>query len=324
MQLIRYVSDDSHVSFDAVSEFERAIIKSNKNGIHVKLNNKYISAIIYYLFKAINKININDLLLPLLKMPCNVFNDDYFIILMWLDAKPCFPYFLSEGGKYLYIFDVWPNNYEKLVEYANKLNIKKIFVSKAQAVEKLNQYNTKCQFFWIPEGINMEEYRFEGYSEKDIDVLQIGRRYELYHNAVVEHLSRKKIKYYYEKSRGVNIFPTRKSFIGGMARTKISICFPANITHPERAKGIETMTLRYLQSIASKCLILGHAPSEMVKIFGYNPVVEVDMGSPGNQVESILRNYEDYIPLIEKNYRAVYNYTWEHRWEQIMRLIRSQ
>jgi hypothetical protein len=84
------------------------------------------------------------------------------------------------------------------------------------------------------------------------------------------------------------------------------------------------MTMRYLQSIASKCLVVGHAPKEMVTVFGYNPVVEIDMRSPERQVLELLKHFDDYIPLIEKNYAIlVEEHTWRKRWQQIAETIFS-
>jgi spore maturation protein CgeB len=95
------------------------------------------------------------------------------------------------------------------------------------------------------------------------------------------------------------------------------------MTHPERAENIETMTVRYLQSMASKCLILGKAPEEMIDLFGYNPVIEVDMNEPVKQIIDLLNHFEEYIPLIEKNYSVVIKqHTWQNRWEKIQDIIK--
>ena len=82
------------------------------------------------------------------------------------------------------------------------------------------------------------------------------------------------------------------------------------------------MTIRYLQSMAAKCLILGHAPKEMIDLFGYNPVVEIEMSDPVGQLQSLLNSFSDYIPLIEKNFNKVASeHTWPHRWQQISSIL---
>jgi hypothetical protein len=178
---------------------------------------------------------------------------------------------------------------------------------------------------WIPEGVDISVYKQFTYNQRDIDVLQIGRKYDWYHEQILPFFNESNKVYLYEKTKGAIIFPTREEFINGLARAKISVCFPSNITHPERAGKTETMTNRYLQSMASKCLIVGHAPQEMIELFGYNPVIEIDRDSPGEQLTAILDHYSDYIPLIEKNYEMVSKYhTWKNRWELIKILISNK
>ena len=109
-----------------------------------------------------------------------------------------------------------------------------------------------------------------------------------------------------------------------MAKSKISICVPSSITHPDRSGNIETMTVRYLQSMVSKCLILGRAPKEMITLFGYNPVIEIDSEDPEGQIISIINNYSNYFGLIEKNYQTVLEkHTWNKRWAEIKLLIKE-
>ena len=70
--------------------------------------------------------------------------------------------------------------------------------------------------------------------------------------------------------------------------------------------------------MVSKCLVVGHAPREMVDLFGYDPVVEADMDNPAEQLVSVLDNFEAYIPLIEMNYRSIVeDHTWTKRWQVI-------
>ena len=169
-----------------------------------------------------------------------------------------------------------------------------------------------------------DKYQYNAYADKDIDVLELGRKYDVYHNNIVEALEEDTRVHLYEKTKGTRIFATVEDLIDGYARTKIAICVPSNITHPDRAGDIETMTIRYLQSMVSKCLVVGHAPKEMVKLFGYNPVVEIDMEDPVGQIRSILDNFSDYIPLIEKNYtETLANHTWSKRWQQIAEIMQS-
>ena len=55
-------------------------------------------------------------------------------------------------------------------------------------------------------------------------------------------------------------------------------------------------------------------PEEMKYLFDYKPIVEINMDDPVGQINSILNNFELYIPLIEKNYKHVKeHHTWKER-----------
>ncbi|MES2411906.1 MAG: hypothetical protein V4535_10735, partial [Bacteroidota bacterium] len=158
------------------------------------------------------------------------------------------------------------------------------------------------------------------YHKRTTDVLQLGRKWNEYHDKIkaIEN----NLVYQYEKQPGQIIFKTREDFLEGLANSKISICVPSDITHPERTGKISTLTNRYLQSMASRCLILGKLPYDMQYLFDYNPIVEIDDENPVAQINSILENYNSYIPLIEKNYETVAKYhNWNARITQMENFI---
>jgi hypothetical protein len=320
MKLILDSKPQKHVSLDTVAEFEHTILANNSIVEATIQSNWFIPKISFLTWWKINKhsgwkqstqSNFRN----------NIFfakNSHFFSILMGMNFEKCFPYFLLSSQKSIYLFDAWPNQHALIKRFVDYSNLSHVFISSSQAAETLQSISGKSIFYWVPEGINPESYRQYTYENKDIDVLSMGRRYDEYHELIVTVLEMNGKTYFYEKSKGVIIFPTRESFIEGLARTKISICFPSSMTHPERSGNIETMTIRYLQSMVSKCLILGHAPKEMIDLFGYNPVVEIDMQDSARQIISILDRFEEYIPLIERNFNLVIEeHTWHRRWQKI-------
>jgi hypothetical protein len=219
------------------------------------------------------------------------------------------------------MFDAWPQYYDQITAFAKSYKLDSLFISSRQVAESL-QNKLVCPVFWVAEGVDPTAYRYYDYEGKDIDVLEFGRYYQIYHNTIQDCLARAKKTHHYEQKKGEIIFRTRAAFVDGLARSRISVCVPSSITHPKRAGGIETMTVRYLQSMASKCLIIGKAPEEMLDLFGYNPVIEMDMRDPCGQLFEILDHYERFIPLIERNYlEALTNHTWDGRWQTIVDLI---
>ncbi|MDR1562143.1 MAG: hypothetical protein LBS54_03515 [Dysgonamonadaceae bacterium] len=315
-----HISRTFHVSHDVVEEFEKAILSDG--GIKgVKPGSQSWFRLVYYADKITRKVGIHliDILTRLFVLDSSDREDTYFSVLMGQDFIKLYPYvFLNRKKRYVYFFDAWTGDQSNFVDFIRRCRIDKVFVSSSQAASDLNKELGRPITTWIPEGIDVSVYRQAPYDQKDIDVIQIGRKYDKYHEQILPFLSGSNKVYLYEKTKGAVIFPDREEFINGLARVKISVCVPSNITHPERSGNIETMTNRYLQSMASKCLIVGHAPEEMIFLFGYNPVVEIDYDAPVGQLDTILNNYTDYIPLIEKNYDMVMKYhTWQQRWELI-------
>ena len=311
-ELVIYKGYSGHVAQDTVNEFQQAIIAdavdikatSNMTRVFGQVILKFIPGKLR-LFSLRRRRNVRD-----------------FCIIIGHEFQKCVLTFLNNDHNSLYVFDAWPAYQDRIENFVRAARVKNVFFSSRYATDLFAGKGLDCKMTWVPEAINMNNYRFENVSRKDIAVLAFGRRYDAYHEKIVGRLAENNIPYLYEKVKKEIVFPTRESFVDGLARTKISICVPSSITHPEKAGSISTMTIRYLQSMASKALIVGIMPEEMKGLFDYTPIIEIDMNDPAGQLLDILANYERYIPLIEKNYNYVrQHHTWEHRWEMIRGLI---
>lgn len=325
MELIRNRIIKYKVSSDTVNEFEQSILSDSQ----VKTANQtwgIFSKLSFLIWKILKRQDflVNHEMGSLFKT--KQLNDSFvFSVLMGPNFRQCLPYFFTAAQKNFYLFDAWPSQHEEIGRFVKLFGVDNVFVSSCQAAEMLQIKSDRTKFHWIPEGIRPEEYKQYPYERKDIDVLALGRKYDAYHELIVDYLENVHKTYLYEKTKGVIIFPTRKEFVDGLARSRISICVPSNITHPSRSGEIETMTIRYLQSMIAKCLIVGKAPKELLTLFGYNPVIEIDMNNPVRQLQSIFENFSNYIPLIENNFNAVINqHTWRHRWGKIKSICANE
>jgi hypothetical protein len=310
-----------HVSLDTVWEFEEAINQDSRVRL-VSSQDFLLSHVPNILWRALyrgmaaspgsrTKVPYDPASMP-----------DTFAVMMGRNFRKVMPRFLAPGRKSVYFFDAWPQNHEKIRLFADACQVDHLFVSSSQAAEMLGRMVKATKCHWVPEGLTPSNYYLAFTPPKDIDVLQLGRRYNKYHELIVGPLARSGTVYLYEKAVGAVVFPTRLDYVEGLARAKISICVPSSVTHPGRSGGIETMTVRYLQSMLSRCLIVGHAPAEMIQLFGYNPLIEIDYNDPAAQLQHLVAHIADYQPLIEKNYRAVReHHTWVSRWRQIVGII---
>lgn len=303
-----------HVANDVVEDFFLDIPEDDYNVIinHKSLYSSSLSFLFRYkplktLINSVVKKRRTE------NSSCNSFS-----ILMNQDDRNILPhYFLTNNEKYLYFFDAWPRNYNNILKIVDDYAIKKAFLSSGSSCNTLNKMQDKCEFVWIPEGINTNRYTALNLQDKDIDLICIGRKYEKLHDKIVAETLAEEISYIYQSGSEV-IYPAREDFVDALSRSKISICIPANLTHPEKTGGIETITNRYFQSMASKCIILGHAPKELIDIFGYNPVIEIDYSNPLAQIKEILSNLDDYEKLTERNFDEIHtNHKWSNRWANI-------
>ena len=214
-----------------------------------------------------------------------------------------------------WLFDAWPSTDNDLLEAVERYTLDKVFVTARQSAQRLNEKTEHDRFAWCPEPLVDLGFRSKPWSERTIDVLQFGRRYDSYHDSLVRDTG---AVYLYQGEKGTVVFPSTEQFVEGLASSKISVCFPSDITHPERAGDVSTMTQRYLQSMASGCLLLGTSPPEMIELMGYDPVVQADMDDPAGQIRSICADPGAYAPLIARNMQEVARHSVARRMESIL------
>lgn len=249
-----------------------------------------------------------------------------FVSMISGDFRLLIPYAFKTKLNFVYMYDVWPRFHRWIFPLLDFFNVYYVFFSSKQVLENFNQHysHIKCRALWLPEALCAQDYHFEAYDDKEIDVLEFGRMYDEYHHLITRPLRLNAKRHVYRKPGMDLLFPDKLSFSASLAAAKIVICVPSNITHPHRAEYISSMTLRYLQAMASKCLIIGILPSDMEELFGYNPIVEIEMDHAGNQILDVLARYEDYHALIERNYNHVVRYhQWQNRWQVIQEKIQE-
>ena len=147
----------------------------------------------------------------------------------------------------------------------------------------------ELNWHWLPEGLPTDQYRPRTWGEKSIDVLSFGRKFDKLYEILKEILPAAGVSYAYEPRPYEVLFPTQEEFLEGLGTARISVCFPSSVTHPQRSGHIETLTVRYLQSMASKCLIFGQSPAELRELFVYEQVVPVEWNDPVGQLPAIPR-----------------------------------
>jgi hypothetical protein len=214
-----------------------------------------------------------------------------------------------------YCYDCWPNRYDWWQRFFVRYRTKTAFFSARSAAVEFARRCPTMNSFWLPEATDPKEYIIgRNLSERTIHVLELGRRYESIHEQLRPFLKSHSYQHLYEPEKGALIFPTKSAMARGLSDSMISLCFPCSMTHPERSGDTETVTHRFFESLASRCLIVGHCPNELLNLFGYNPVVEVSPETCVKDIQYILEHIDDYQGFVDKNYSFLMERgTWDAR-----------
>jgi hypothetical protein len=237
-----------------------------------------------------------------------------FVAMMGYSEGRTFPF--SYGAEIVpYVFDCWPNEYGRWTAFFKRHKVRLAFFSARQSAEYFRHEIPAMRSVWLPEAVDPSAYHSaRPLADREVDVLELGRKYDLFHSQVVGGLAESGKVHLFERFPQARIYPTRQDLIDGLASSRISVCFPRSMTHPGYTEGVETVTHRYFESMASGCIILGHCPAELSDLFGYNPVVEVEWGNEAAQVEQILAKVESHQDQVHANYRRLLEVgTWRHR-----------
>jgi hypothetical protein len=249
----------------------------------------------------------------------------YFCPIMLLSEARLFPqcYFAET---IVYCFDCWPALWDRWERFFRRHRMRLAFFSARQSAEQFRRRVPEMESVWLPEAVEAEAYSpGKPLERRSIDVLELGRRDEAYHEQITAPLAAAGRVHRYQAVPGQIIFPTREAMIAGFADAKVSVCFPSSMTHPARSGDVETATHRYFESMASRCILVGHGPAELVDLFGYNPVVQADKKDPAGQIEAIVSRPQDYAGLVDRNFARLMEVgTWDARVATLLEHLRER
>lgn len=246
----------------------------------------------YPIARVVGRLHLNILLNPFPGSPMLAYGGS-------VPDVTCFP--VSLWTRFIpYFFDCWEPQFSRWESFFRRNRTKIAFLTARYSAEYFQRRFPRRRFVWLPECVDPSEYQGEkSLADRTIDVFELGRKYDAFHKKLTPTLADAGMTHLYEKVKGVIVFPEFDDFVAGMGNSRISVCFPQSLTNPERCGKVETVTLRYFESMASKCVIVGKCPLELCDLFGYNPVIEVN--DPA-EVVGIVRNIPDFQSLVDKNY----------------------
>lgn len=245
--------------------------------------------------RAAGRLKINILLNPFPTEPMVVIGG-------YVPDATCFPKSLST--RFIpYFFDCWEPAFPRWESFFKRNRTQLAFLTARDAVMHFQRRLPARRFVWLPESVDPAAQKCDlPLANRTIDVLELGRKYDAFHDRVTPALAKEGLTHQFEKVKGEIIFSTRDELVAGLATSRISVCFPQSLTNPSRCGNVETVTLRYFESMAARCLLVGKCPLELRDLFGYNPVIEID--SPPDVVD-IVRKIAEYQTLVDRNYQRL-------------------
>ncbi len=197
----------------------------------------------------------------------------------------------------VYAIDCWPGDYDRWEALLRSSGTKLAMFSARSCAEEFARRMPELTTAWVPEYVDPAGYRSAlPLSSRPHDLMLMGRRYQPFEAALRSN------------ARTVDLAAIAPSGVPHtelrrlMGASKSLACFPRTMTHPEKARGLETMTLRYLEGIAAGCVLVGHSPSELVDLFGYDPCLEATEPTAAVELMSdISANPGSFQDLVDRN-----------------------
>ncbi|MBR1400158.1 MAG: hypothetical protein IJ562_01035 [Prevotella sp.] len=217
-----------------------------------------------------------------------------------------------------FIWDCWPKYFKKVCAWFIKHDVKTAIFTSSQAADRMRARFPQMNILYVPEGIDTSIYEDgKPLNERTIDILEFGRSnkrvFDIQFPETINHL---------RSNGGKHLFESDDAFRSALADTKICILFPRCDTQPEVAGDIETLTQRYWECMLSRCIMLGRAPKELIKLIGYNPVIELDKGTKNEQIISILSDINSYQGLVDRNRSiAIERSDWKIRMSRVCEFL---
>lgn len=214
-----------------------------------------------------------------------------------------------------WIYDCWPSHWDRWEALLRRLRVRMAFFSSRSAAREFARRLPALRCEWVPEAVNPSRYDPTcPLSARRIDLLELGRLSPSIHERLQPVLAERDLRHEYQRPGTARLYPGQRALRDALARTRLLVCLPKSITHPDAAGGLETVTYRYFEGIASGCVLIGHCPAELLELWGFDPVVPIDPSRPERSVLDALDRIDELQDLADRNLRRLQEVgTWRHR-----------
>lgn len=252
------------------------------------------------------------------RLPCFSSAESVFAHLNHPWSNAFFPYALRHP-LVTYSFDLWPHRWDEWQRVFDMNRPAVAFISAKVPMAEMQRRVPDVDFRWLPEAVELSAFDPSlPLTDRPVDLTEIGRPFKLYHERIRPVLAKASCRHEYPNPEKPLAVPNSEmAYI--YSRSKIVPCFPRSVTHPELAGNVETTTCRYFECMASRTLMVGHCPQELIDLLGYNPVIEAHLDQAGEQlVRDILPRIGVFQKLVDRNIETLRS-TWtvDHQAQRI-------
>jgi len=166
-------------------------------------------------------------------------------------------------------------------------------------------------------------------TDRRIDVVAFGRQPNNVKDVLTEHFGDPQSPHlaWWSSGKGPHtqsLTQDRRAFWSLLRRTRLSLAYRYEDSHPESFSGVSPITARWFESFAAGCAVIGSKPSSpeaSAHLEWPNSVLPLDTDS-GEALEQILALLQDPSLLESVGYtnrqQAVLNHDWRHRISEML------
>ena len=219
------------------------------------------------------------------------------------------------------IWDCWSKQVESVAAFFRKHQVKTAIFTSSQTADVFRDLFPKMNILTITEGIKIDLYSSgKVLPDRKIDILEIGRKDgNFFKSPLPEGIN------HIKTGNFARAFQSDEEFRAALADTKVTVTVPRCDVDKNTAGNIETLTQRYWECMLSRIVMVGRAPKELIKLIGYNPVIDWDGNDASPLVSDILGNIGKYQDLVNRNYETAKKMaSWEMRMKDIMIYLKNK
>ena len=230
-----------------------------------------------------------------------------------------------------YIVESWKQDTSAL-QYLKKYfsRFDALFSAQAHMCEHIERI---CQrpCIYLPPGIDAMRFcPVVRHPERTIDVMSIGRRSRVTHDALLAHVRNKDFFYLYDTSRQLRFSrhdEHRALLAEQLKRTRYFLAYPARIDRPELHQGHLEMAFRYIEGAAAGTVMLGMLPSpaEGRQLLDWEDAV-IDLPFDAADIVEIIDDLDTQPQRLSRISRSgvvnvLRRFDWLHSWQKILHAV---